>query len=70
MFICRYVSFFSFHLFDYIQLIEFLLYRRQQAQMLPIRTPTWLKLYEVLVQLEKNIEDALPEFQELILGIQ
>lgn len=44
--------------------------RRQQAQILPVRTPTWLKLYEVLVQLEKDIEDALPEFQELVLGIQ
>lgn len=32
---------------------------------LPVRTPTWLKLYEVLVELEKEINETLPEFQEL-----
>lgn len=35
-----------------------------------MRTPTWIKLYEVLVQLEKEIDESLPEFQELVLGIQ
>lgn len=43
--------------------------RRQQLKTLPVRTPTWLKLYEVLVQLEKEIEEVLPEFQELVLSI-
>ncbi|BGP38028.1 carboxypeptidase Y-deficient [Rhodotorula kratochvilovae] len=38
---------------------------RQQLKTLPVRTPTWLKLYEVLVQLEKEIDETLPEFQEL-----
>lgn len=39
--------------------------RRQQLKTLPVRTPTWLKLYDVLVQLEKEIDETLPEFQEL-----
>ncbi|SCV66929.1 BQ2448_5575 [Microbotryum intermedium] len=43
---------------------------RQQLKTLPVRTPTWLKLYEVLVQLEQEIEKILPEFQELALGLQ
>lgn len=38
---------------------------RQQLKTLPVRTPTWLKLYEVLVDLEKEINETLPEFQEL-----
>ncbi|GAA6051153.1 hypothetical protein JCM3770_002565 [Rhodotorula araucariae] len=38
---------------------------RQQLKTLPVRTPTWLKLYDVLVQLEKEIDETLPEFQEL-----
>ncbi|GAA5989402.1 hypothetical protein JCM10908_001297 [Rhodotorula pacifica] len=38
---------------------------RQQLKTLPVRTPTWLKLYEVLVELEKEIDETLPEFQEL-----
>ncbi|GAA5938346.1 hypothetical protein JCM3775_000869 [Rhodotorula graminis] len=38
---------------------------RQQLKTLPVRTPTWLKLYDVLVQLEKDIDETLPEFQEL-----
>lgn len=44
--------------------------RRQQEKDLPVRTPTWIKLYEVLVQLEKEIDESLPEFQELVMGIQ
>ncbi|KAK4705623.1 rabenosyn-5, partial [Phenoliferia sp. Uapishka_3] len=43
---------------------------RNQETHLPPRTPTWVKLYEVLVQLEKEIEITLPEFQELVLGLQ
>lgn len=35
-----------------------------------MRTPTWIKLYEVLVQLEKEIEESLPEFQDLVLSVQ
>ncbi|BGP53951.1 hypothetical protein JCM8202_006144 [Rhodotorula sphaerocarpa] len=38
---------------------------RQQLKTLPLRTPTWLKLYEVLVDLEKEIDETLPEFQGL-----
>ena len=33
-------------------------------------TPTWLNLYEVLLRLEKEIESALPQFQELVVGLQ
>lgn len=44
--------------------------RRQQNKTLPVRTPTWIKLYEVLVQLEKEIEESLPEFQDLVLSVQ
>ncbi|GAA5868425.1 hypothetical protein JCM8547_006271 [Rhodosporidiobolus lusitaniae] len=43
---------------------------RQQMKTLPVRTPTWLKLYEVLVQLEKEIDETLPEFQELAVTLQ
>lgn len=43
---------------------------RQQMQNQPVSTPPWLKLYEMLVQLEKEIEATLPEFQELVLGLQ
>ncbi|KAM0753604.1 hypothetical protein T439DRAFT_322497 [Meredithblackwellia eburnea MCA 4105] len=43
---------------------------RNQEENLPRRTPTWVKLYEVLVQLQTEIEDSLPEFQELVLGVQ
>lgn len=35
-----------------------------------MRTPTWIKLYEVLVQLEMEIEESLPEFQDLVLSVQ
>ncbi|PRQ73881.1 FYVE zinc finger-domain containing protein [Rhodotorula toruloides] len=40
---------------------------RLQMKALPIRTPTWLKLYEVLVQLEQEINVTLPSFQELVV---
>ncbi|GAA5978878.1 hypothetical protein JCM11641_003599 [Rhodosporidiobolus odoratus] len=42
---------------------------RQQLKTLPVRTPTWLKLYEVIVQLEKEIDEVLPEFQELAITL-
>lgn len=45
-------------------------YRRQQAQSTTPRVPDWIRLYEVLVELEKDIEVALPEFQELVMGLQ
>lgn len=44
--------------------------RRQQAQNTTTRVPDWIQLYEVLVELEKEIEELLPEFQELVLGLQ
>lgn len=44
--------------------------RRNQDATLPPRTPTWVKLYEVLVQLKSEISFLLPEFQELVLGLQ
>ncbi|KAL8293265.1 hypothetical protein RQP46_000959 [Phenoliferia psychrophenolica] len=43
---------------------------RHQEATLPQRTPTWVKLYEVLVQLESSISTALPEFEELVLGLK
>lgn len=43
------------------------LHSRLQMKVLPIRTPTWLKLHDVLVQLEAEINDTLPEFQELVV---
>ncbi|BGP13921.1 hypothetical protein JCM10213_002565 [Rhodosporidiobolus nylandii] len=43
---------------------------RQQLKTLPVRTPAWLQLYEVLVQLEKGIDETLPEFQELAVTLQ
>ena len=32
--------------------------------------PPYVKLYEALVSLQKEIEQSLPEFQEMILGLQ
>ena len=32
--------------------------------------PTYVKLYETLVSLQKEIEQSLPEFQEMVLGLQ
>lgn len=43
---------------------------RQQEETLPSVTPIWLKLYELLVQLEHEIETSLPDFQELVLSVQ
>lgn len=43
---------------------------RQQIQSQLVVTPTWLNLYEVLLRLEKEIESALPQFQELVVGLQ
>lgn len=32
--------------------------------------PVYLQLYEALVTLQKEIEQSLPEFQEMVLGLQ
>ncbi|KAJ6547038.1 FYVE zinc finger-domain-containing protein [Mycena capillaripes] len=42
---------------------------RQQYQQQGMHVPTFVKLYEAFVILEKEIEDSLPQFQELILTL-
>ncbi|KAJ6500536.1 FYVE zinc finger-domain-containing protein [Mycena sanguinolenta] len=42
---------------------------RQQYHQQGAHVPTFAKLYEAFVILEKEIEDALPQFQELILTL-
>ncbi|KAJ7179059.1 hypothetical protein C8R46DRAFT_1159749 [Mycena filopes] len=42
---------------------------RQQYHQQGMRVPTFVKLYEAFVILEKEIEDSLPQFQELILTL-
>ncbi|KAJ6608615.1 FYVE zinc finger-domain-containing protein [Mycena sp. CBHHK59/15] len=42
---------------------------RQQYQQQGMHVPTFVKLYEAFVILEKEIEDSLPQFQELILSL-
>ncbi|KAI0306495.1 FYVE zinc finger-domain-containing protein, partial [Multifurca ochricompacta] len=44
------------------------LLRKQYAQD-RIRSPMFSKLYDVFINLEKEIEDALPQFQELLLTL-
>ncbi|KAI9510836.1 FYVE zinc finger-domain-containing protein, partial [Russula earlei] len=44
------------------------LLRKQYAQD-RARSPTYSKLYDVFMSLEKEIEDALPQFQELLLTL-
>ncbi|KDN53502.1 hypothetical protein K437DRAFT_252864 [Tilletiaria anomala UBC 951] len=34
------------------------------------RVPMYLKLYEALMRLQREIEESLPEFQEMVLGLQ
>lgn len=34
------------------------------------RTPAYVRLYDGLVSLQKDIEQSLPEFQEMVLGLQ
>ncbi|KAF9001880.1 FYVE zinc finger-domain-containing protein [Cyathus striatus] len=43
--------------------------RRQQYQQEILRVPHFMKLYETFLSQEKNIEEALPQFQELILSL-
>jgi rabenosyn-5 len=47
----------------------FLLRRKQYVQD-SARLPTFSKLYDVFMNLEKEIEDALPQFQELLLTLK
>ncbi|KAJ7739678.1 FYVE zinc finger-domain-containing protein [Mycena maculata] len=42
---------------------------RQQHHQQNMHVPTFVKLYETFVILEKEIEDSLPQFQELILTL-
>jgi rabenosyn-5 len=48
----------------------FLLLRRKQYALDRARLPTFSKLYDVFMSLEKEIEDALPQFQELLLTLK
>jgi rabenosyn-5 len=43
---------------------------RQQYALDRARLPTFSKLYGVFMSLEKEIEDALPQFQELLLTLK
>ncbi|KAE8251195.1 hypothetical protein A4X13_0g4118 [Tilletia indica] len=43
---------------------------RQQYMLESGPTPTWLKLYEALMRLQREIEESLPEFHEMVLGLQ
>ncbi|KAK0532848.1 carboxypeptidase Y-deficient [Tilletia horrida] len=43
---------------------------RQQYMLESGPTPTWLKLYETLMRLQREIEESLPEFHEMVLGLQ
>ncbi|KAJ6606468.1 FYVE zinc finger-domain-containing protein [Mycena vulgaris] len=42
---------------------------RQQYHQQGMHVPTFVKLYETFIILEKEIEDSLPQFQELILTL-
>ncbi len=44
-------------------------YRRRQYTQEVRRIPLFTRLYDALVALEKEIEDALPQFQELVISI-
>lgn len=43
--------------------------KRQQHRQEAFHVPTYAKLYEAFTNLEKQIEDALPVFQELLLAL-
>jgi len=42
---------------------------RQQYHQEVAHVPTFMRLYEVFINLEKEIEDSLPQFQELVLSL-
>ena len=44
--------------------------RRQYMSDQGGRVPTYLKLYDALLRLQREIEESLPEFQEMVLGLQ
>jgi hypothetical protein len=46
------------------------LFRRKQYVQDSVRLPTFSRLYDVFMNLEKEIEDALPQFQELLLTLK
>lgn len=50
--------------------IDVLLYRRKQYAQDRTTLPTFSKLYDVFISLEREIEDALPQFQELLLTLR
>ncbi|KAL9936079.1 hypothetical protein V8E36_004921 [Tilletia maclaganii] len=43
---------------------------RQQYMLESGPVPIWLKLYEALMRLQREIEESLPEFHEMVLGLQ
>ncbi len=43
---------------------------RTQYMLPELKRPTYLKLYEALMRLQREIEEGLPEFQEMVLGMQ
>jgi len=49
---------------------DIFLFRRKQYAQDSARLPTFSKLYDVFMNLEKEIEDALPQFQELLLTLK
>ncbi|EPQ29642.1 uncharacterized protein PFL1_02862 [Pseudozyma flocculosa PF-1] len=44
--------------------------RKRQYMIDDGTVPAYLKLYEALMQVQKDIEESLPEFQEMVLGLQ
>ncbi|KAN0059717.1 carboxypeptidase Y-deficient [Thecaphora frezii] len=44
--------------------------RKRQYMIDDGTVPAYLKLYEALKQVQKDIEESLPEFQEMVLGLQ
>jgi rabenosyn-5 len=50
--------------------IDVLLHRRKQYAQERTTLPTFSKLYDVFLSLEREIEDALPQFQELLLTLR
>ncbi|CEH14990.1 FYVE finger-containing protein [Ceraceosorus bombacis] len=43
---------------------------RRQYMLDDEKVPVYLQLYEALIQLQREIEQTLPEFQEMVLGLQ
>lgn len=64
----RYCEAFSSLAGTWIDVFFFL--RRKQYTQDRARLPTFSRLYDVFMGLEKEIEDALPQFQELLLTLR